>query len=101
MSLKSAKALTDSSICSNLTYKTADVYSAYEENKDWHKELAEVTAEIGGGILGSFLANFGILVLLNPFTDSAIIVIGVGIASSVLGGIILQKIVDTAWSAAK
>jgi len=70
------------------------IYSAYEENKDWHKELAEVTAEIGGGVVGSYLTNIGIGLILNPFTGVAIIIIAVDVAASVVVSQIFKMIIE-------
>jgi len=61
------------------------IYSAYEEGKDWHKELAEVMAEIAGGTIGAWAGPATLGILLNPFSCSAIIIIGLGITGSIAG----------------
>jgi len=75
-----------------------DVYSAYEEGKDWHKELAEVTAEIGGGIVGAGVADaIMTLIFLNPFTGMAVIVIAFDVAASIIASQIAEWLVNTYW----
>jgi len=95
--MKPAKSLGQHAMAFEVALGATDVYSAYEEGKDWHKELAEVTAEIGGGVVGADLAEATLTLLMNPFTGSALIVIAFGVAISVFFSQIANWLVKMEW----